>query len=334
MSDLPSAARGSLGAILLLLFVLGAHGQETTETPTLTETPTATRTPVVLGYDPDLDGDGEVDPTDLLLMVQAWRVRDFIPPSPTPAFAPLLGFVVSAQSNLGVASATIIAGSDFALTSTTNGFFRIDQVRTDIEGIVVHKDGFQTLEMELDHPFPNLILSLFPNGFPTFTPTPSQTPTATRTFTPLPSQSSMATPTLTPTGAPSSTPTPTATPTRTPTRTPTPSRTPTPVPIAGNWIGKLNGTVLVGADITWTVHNGFQATAFARQVEYTGIYFFLNDSRVRFDGVGGTDAILLEMTWNGADQFTEGQYSITFPNPGPGGGSLSDSGVFTLDRSP
>ncbi len=335
----------SVGLLILLsclVYSTPSSGQNPTDTPTLSETPTATatptttftpsNTPLVLDYNPDLDGSGGVDPIDLLLMVRAWQGRDFLYPEPTPRFAPILGFVVSASTNLGVASATLVAGTEFSLSSPTNGFFRLSHVPTDVTALIVQKDGFQTLQRPIANPFSNQIVSIFPIDFPTFTPTstPTETlsPTPTETPTPNPSITITSTASFTRTG----TSTPTPSPTRTPTRTYTPSHTPTAVPIAGNWGGKLNGTVLVGANIGWMVTNGFEATATVRNLDYSGIYSFVNDSRVRFDGVVGTDSILLEMTWDGANHFSDGEYDITFPDPNQSGSTLSDNGIFTLDR--
>ncbi|MCA9450633.1 MAG: hypothetical protein KC931_26155, partial [Candidatus Omnitrophica bacterium] len=196
-----------------------------THTPTATQTPTASNTPLVLDYNPDLDGSGGVDPIDLLLMVRAWQVRDLIYPEPTPRFAPILGFVVSASSNLGVASATLLAGTEFAFSSPTNGFFRLANVPTDTTSILIQKDGFQTLDRVIQFPFGNQILSLFPLGVPTFTPsftlTPTPTPTSTRTPTVNPSFTKTPTPTRTTTGTSTATLTPTETFTNTLTPTPT-----------------------------------------------------------------------------------------------------------------
>ncbi|MCA9437609.1 MAG: hypothetical protein KC978_17630, partial [Candidatus Omnitrophica bacterium] len=190
---------------LFHLFILGSiialtnpsNAQIPTATPTVSASPTSTatptstftpsNTPLLLGYNPDLDNSGDVDPVDLLLLVRAWRYRDLLYPEPSPRFAPILGFVVSASSNLGIASATLIAGTDFTLSSPTNGFFRLANVPTDTTTLLVQKDGFQTLERSIAHPYANLILPLLPIGFPTFTPTATftltNTPTSTRTPT-------------------------------------------------------------------------------------------------------------------------------------------------------
>ncbi|MCA9430942.1 MAG: hypothetical protein KC940_10585, partial [Candidatus Omnitrophica bacterium] len=76
-----------------------------------------------------------------------------------------------------------------------------------------------------------------------------------------------------------------------------------------------------------------QATATVRDLTYLGVYSYSTNTRVRFDGLSGVETILLEMTWDGGDQFTDGKYSITFPDPNQNGASLADDGLFTLNRA-
>lgn len=305
---------------LATIMAMSSYAQ--TPTPGPTETQTPTNTPFVLDFNPDLDGNGLLDSADLIRFLTAWQLRDFFiapTPSPTPQFAALLGFVTSAETNLGIAGATVIAGPDSVFTEA-NGFFEIPMARVDTDSLSVANDGFVPHQQPVEIEFPSTILNivLFPLGFPT--------PTATLTQTePL-----AASPTPTPTGSaqvPTSTHTPsgTSTSTTTPMPTPTLSRTPTPPPLLGVWEGDLIGTVFNGTDLVWTVTSGTQALAQIGRnpplANLAGTYS-LNGNSVIYNGTSGAGSLQLQMTWDGADEMTAGTYLSNIEGFGADSGSV------------
>jgi hypothetical protein len=318
-------------------------------TPTLSPTPS----PVVLGFNPDLDGNGLFDANDLLAFIQAWEVREFVLPSPTPPYSLVTGFITSVSTNLGVPGAWVLAGTSSVQTQSS-GFFRLDSVRTDTTQLVIQRDGFIPYEgpLAVITPVTLVSVSLFPVGFPTLTPTRSPTngPTSTFTLTPSPMYTSTptlsstpvsGTATLTPTlGTPVATATPTATASRTPTitrtstRTPTITRTPTPVPLIGFWSGKLNpagnGTVFNNTTIEWIVPTSTTAAAEVIGLNFSGTYQFTPPSTVFFRVVNAQDVLELNLTWNGADTLT-GNFLLSVMSQAP---FAQDTGPVVLNRAP
>lgn len=296
-------------------------------TTTATWTPTLTATPIILGFNPDLDQDGWIEPDDLLLLIRAWQLRDFlvVTPTATPPFVEARGFVTSASDSQVLAGASILAGTASG-TTNLNGLFELAKVRSDTTLLSAGKEGFQVLTVPFEVQFPIVLfnLSLYPVGFPTRTVTATPTGTLAATATPTPSGGTL-TRTPTPTRTVTRTPSPTATPSRTRTRTVT--RTPTPVQLLGTWNGDLNGSLFNGTDLVWTVTSGTQATAQIGKPNpialFTGTYTILGGSSVSYSGANGTSDLHLQMTWDGADAMFNATFSTTIDGFG------SDSGTVT-----
>lgn len=320
---------------LSLATAFAAMGQTETPSPTLTLgatitatwTPTVTPTPIVLGFNPDLDQDGQIDPDDLLLLIRVWQIRDFlvVTPTATPPFVEARGFVTSASDSQVLAGASILAGTASA-TTNLNGLFELAMVRSDSTLLSAGKEGFQVLTVPFVVQFPVVLfnLSLYPVGFPTRTTTATPTGTLAATATPTPSGGTL-TRTPTSTRTLTRTPSPSATPTRTRTRTVT--RTPTPVQLLGTWNGDLNGSLFNGTDLVWTVTSGTQATAQIGKPNpiavFSGTYTISGGSSVSYNGADGAGDLHLQMTWDGADAMFNATFSTTIEGFG------SDSGTVT-----
>lgn len=320
--------------LITLMVVTGLSGmavaQTDTPSPTMIPEATPTATPLVLDFDPDLNADGVVSASDVILFIRAWQVRSLIvaSPTPTPAQVALRGFVTSASDSTVLAGASVIAGTAQA-TTNVNGLFVMDQVATDANLLSASKDGFQVASLPFTPVYPVTILNLalYPVGFPTHTP--SATPSVGLTSTHTPTQTSTpATPTYTLT----TTSTPTLTRTPTPSRTSTPSPSPTPIQLLGTWIGDLMGNHFTGTDLVWTVTGDHTATAQIGSLNpviafFVGTYTLDSTGAVTYQGVStsnGTDEITLEMTWDGADELLDALYSVTISGIGNDSGTVQN----------
>jgi hypothetical protein len=330
--------------VLALIPLVGWAGLAAGQTPTPTVTPSATSTPLVLPFNPDLDDNGLVNAIDLLFYIQAWQAIDFVEPTPTPVSYILTGIVSSSSPGLGIQGARVIAGTATQLTGA-QGFYQLLLVNSDIDTLLVHKDGFQDAEIPIAIEFPVTLISpiLFPLGAPTFTPTSTGTPTETPTTAASVTPTASSTPTRTPTATGSILPTPTRTrtPTRTPTstRTPTPSRTQTPtrtltpttIPLLGVWEGKLNpegGTIYNNTSVAWTVLSATRANALILSRNLTGPYDLSLSNGVVFNGTNEEgSALFLEMLWDGANHLS-GDFDIFIPTIG------QEQGPVVMDRTP
>ncbi|MBE7560805.1 hypothetical protein HS125_18405 [bacterium] len=188
----------------------------------------------------DLNGDGRVDGTDVLILSQHWLREATSTATPTGTLSPTPSWTVTPTP-------TTAPG-----TGSLSGTVRDAETQERLWGVLVElvQDGtrFQTLTLDGSY-----LLSNVPYGsysffaakspeYQTFTfsglavgasnpPVDvSLPPLFTRTATPTPTSTSVATPTPTGTTTATHTFTRTSTPTRTPTPTPTVTRTPTPTP--------------------------------------------------------------------------------------------------------
>ncbi len=296
-------------------------------TVTATWTPTLTPTAIILGFNPDLDQDGRIEPDDLLLLLRAWQLRDFlvVTPTATPPFIEARGFVTSASDSQVLAGASVLAGTASG-TTNLNGLFELFQVRSDSTSLSAGKEGYQLLTVPFQVEFPIVLfnLSLDPVGFPTRTRTATPTGTLAATATPTPSGGTL---TQTPTPTRTETRTPSPTPTRTRTRTRTVTPTPTPIQLLGTWSGDLNGSLFNGTDLIWTVTSGSQATAQVGNPNplafFTGTYTLSGGNSVSYSGVDGASDLQLQMTWDGADAMFNATFSTTIEGFG------NDSGTIT-----
>ncbi len=162
--------------LLVLLILLGSS------CPVFGQTATPTHHPDL--YLLDHNQDGVVDSLDIIFILNGWKERGIVAPTPTPEFRAINGFVTSSEGGSELSGARVVAGTANTL-SEVDGFYELDRVRSDVAEVRAMLSGFIQSVTSLTDPssFVSLDIELVPNATNTPAPTETSTPTPSPTET-------------------------------------------------------------------------------------------------------------------------------------------------------